>query len=242
MDARSQPEAEKTTSEQKAPPSPSDAEKKVEQSPKKGLFDKSLGTAANLSKLLPTGTTLAFQTMAPSFTNRGNCEHDRVNFAFTWGLIGFLTLLCAVLCFTDSVTDKGGNTYYGVATPHGFKLFNHKLEDLPLFDEKEKKKKLDKLRKSKKWRPQDFLHALFSAAVFVALAFCDAGVQNCLVPKESRQWREFLANLPLAVGFLASFVFMIFPSTRNGIGDDGAADTITTKSGDPPQRSTGDGK
>jgi hypothetical protein len=47
-----------------------------------------LGAAATLSKLLPTGTTLAF----------------------TWGLIGLLTLICAVVRFTDSVTDLYGHT------------------------------------------------------------------------------------------------------------------------------------
>jgi hypothetical protein len=46
-------------------------------------------------------------------------------------------------------------------------------------------------------------------------------VQKCLVPSESEPWQEFLANVPLAVGFLAGFLFMVFPSTRNGIGDDG---------------------
>uniref|UniRef100_A0ACD5Z7A2 Uncharacterized protein n=1 Tax=Avena sativa TaxID=4498 RepID=A0ACD5Z7A2_AVESA len=183
------------------------------------LFDKSLGTAASLSKLLPTGTTLAFQTMAPSFTKGGECHGHDVNFAFTWGLIGFLTFLCAVLCFTDSVTVKD-DTYYGLALYNGFWFFNHEPK-LPGAE-------LDEIKKRMSCGRRDFLHAFLSAAVFVALAFCDAGVQRCLVPRESGQWEDFLRMLPLAVGFLASFLFMTFPSKRKGIGEEGAWE-ITTK-------------
>jgi hypothetical protein len=61
----------------------------------------------------------------------------------------------------------------------------------------------------------------------MTLAFCDTGVQRCLVPCESTHWDEFLADLPLAVGFLAGFLFMVFPSTRNGIGGGPFADAAT---------------
>ncbi|KAG2555956.1 uncharacterized protein LOC120686860 [Panicum virgatum] len=183
----------------------------------KQLFDKSLGTVASLSKLLPTGTTLAFQTMAPAFTKGGECEDHDVNFAFTWGLISFLTVLCAALSFTDSITDKNGVTYYGVATPTGFKLFNRKLRGLELAAGGNNIRQLRRMRMN--W--MDFLHAGVSAAVFVAIAFCDAGVQRCLVKQGSQAWKDFLNHLPLAVGFLASFVLIIYPSKRKGIGDDG---------------------
>jgi hypothetical protein len=177
------------------------------------LVDKPLGSAANLSKLLPIGTTLA-----PAFTKGGKCKDHDVNFWFTWGLIGFLTLLWGLLSITDSVTDKDGVTYYGYATWTGFELFNRKLSEPSLFhDEGEKKKQME----SKKLKKRDLLHAIVSASVFLVLAFCDGGVQKCLVPSESEPWQEFLANVPLAVGFLAGFLFMVFPSTRNGIGGDG---------------------
>ncbi|CAL4989334.1 unnamed protein product [Urochloa decumbens] len=187
--------------------------KNGDQSKKKPVFHKSMGTVAGLRKLLPAGTTLAFETMAPAFTRGGQCNDHDVNFSFTWWLIGFLTLLCMVLSFTDSFTDKDGNTHYGVATCKGFMLFNGDLKDLQLSG-----CELKALKKRMKWNWRDFLHAILSAAVFVALAFCDAGLQRCLVPRESRHWRDFLNHLPLAVGFLASFVFIIFPSARNGIG------------------------
>jgi hypothetical protein len=83
--------------------------------------------------------------------------------------------------------------------------------------------------KRKKLSNKDLMHATVSAAVFMTLAFCDAGVQRCLVPRELTHWDEFLADLPLAVEFLAGFFLMVFPSTRNGIGDDGGpfADAAT---------------
>jgi hypothetical protein len=118
------------------------------------LVDKSLGSAANLSKLLPTGTTLAFETMAPAFTKGGACEDHDVNFCFTWGLIGFLTLLCALHSFTDSVMDTDGVTYYGWATCDGFKLFNRELS---LFaDGDDGKNRVDQLKKRMKRSNKDF--------------------------------------------------------------------------------------
>ncbi|KQJ98486.1 protein DMP2 [Brachypodium distachyon] len=174
------------------------------------LYDKTLSAASNLARLLPTGTTTAFQTLAPSFTNHGECYP--VNRYFTWALILFLGVLCSFLSFTDSVTDESGHTYYGVALPlhcrrwGGFMPFNH---DEPI-DERERNKRAVRTR--------DWLHSFFRFVVFISLAFCDSGVQKCLVPLEKPQWREFLVNMPLASGFLASFVFMIIPSTRHGIG------------------------
>jgi len=190
--------------------------KNGDQSNKKPVFHKSMGTVAGLRKLLPDGTTLAFETMAPAFTRGGQCNDHDVNFVFTWWLVGFLTVLCMILSFTDSFTDKDGNTHYGVATPKGFMLFNGDLKDLQLPDDE-----LEALKKRMKWNRRDFLHAILRAAMFVALAFCDAGLQRCLVPRESRHWRDLLNHLPLAVGFFASFVFIIFPSARKGIGEVG---------------------
>ncbi|XP_020200562.1 protein DMP3-like [Aegilops tauschii subsp. strangulata] len=86
------------------------------------LYDKTLSTASNLARLLPTGTTTALQTLALSFTNHGDCLS--VNRYFTWALILFLGVLCALLSFTDSVTDRHGHTRYGFVHPWGFTPFN----------------------------------------------------------------------------------------------------------------------
>nr|CAB3454201.1 unnamed protein product [Digitaria exilis] len=208
-------------SEQTSPNNNSDQQ---HQSKKKLVFHKSIGTVAGLRKLLPAGTTLAFETMAPAFTRGGECTDHDVNFSFTWWLIGFLTLLCVLISFTDSFTDKDGNTHYGVATPKGFMLFNGHLKDLQLSDDE-----LKALKNRMKWHRRDFLHAILRAAVFVSLAFCDAGLQRCLVPRESLHWRDFLNHLPLAVGFLAGFAFIIFPSSRNGIGETETTTTVKNK-------------
>ncbi|KAF7075658.1 hypothetical protein CFC21_080417 [Triticum aestivum] len=205
------------------------------------LYDKTLSTASNLARLLPTGTTTAFQTLAPSFTNHGECLP--VNRYFTWALIFFLGVLCALISFTDSVTDRHGNTRYGFVHPCGFTPFNsvpHGDGTVPI-DERESKRR--------RMRGRDWLHSVFRFVVFVSLAFCDSGVQKCLVPRESQQWREFLVNMPLASGFLASFVFMIFPSSRHGIGagpgapaaldnlTDTNADADAAVKSDPPKNS-----
>ncbi|CAN6374328.1 unnamed protein product [Urochloa humidicola] len=165
------------------------------------LVDKSMGIAASLSMLLPTSATLAFETLVPSFTNGGACSDHDVNFVFTWGLMIFLTVLCALLRFTDSVADMYGKTYYVFATRNGFKLFSHEPKDLRVSDDKQENRMMWKdLKRRMKRKPRDFLHASFSSAVFMALAFCKAKVQACLVPTETWQWKKLLTILPLAVG------------------------------------------
>lgn len=215
---------------------------------KKSLYDKSLAATANLARLLPTGPTLAFQTLVPSFTNHGTCV--TVNRVFSWGLVGFLGLLCAVLSFTDSITDSDGNTHYGLALPtsRGFYVFNYNYEN--------KKKKnggqqtqgnnggpngFESDCNDRRVRPRDFIHAFFRALVFLSLAFGDNELQSCLIG-ESRmtdQWKEFLVNMPLATGFLASFVFVIFPSNRKGIGYD--VDTADSSPSDQQSKGGGPG-
>ncbi|BAB64755.1 P0560B06.22 [Oryza sativa Japonica Group] len=98
-------------------------------------------------------------------------------------------------------------------------------------------------------RPLDFLHATLRVFVFLALAFSDAGIQTCLFPQESATWREALVNMPLGVGFVASFVFMIFPSTRKGVGypreaqtgTEGGADADKDGKAEPPKTTTNGG-
>jgi len=160
----------------------------------------SVGIAASLSMLLPSSATLAFETLVPSFTNGGACSDHDVNFVFTWGLIVFLTVLCGLLRFTDRVAEMYGNTYFVLATRNGFKLFSHERKDLRLSeDEHENRMKWKDLRRRMKRKPRDFLHAFFSSAVFLVLAFCNAEVQACLVPTETWQWKKFITILPLAV-------------------------------------------
>ncbi|KAM3207936.1 hypothetical protein ACQJBY_062921 [Aegilops geniculata] len=172
--------------------------------------DKVMSSAANLAQLLPTGTMLAYQALSPSFTNHGKCEAS--NQWLTAALVIILAALCILFSFTDSVLGRDQKLYYGVATPRGFNVFNFS-------DEEEKLKWTPAEFRRLRIRPLDFLHAIFTALVFLTVAFSDVGLQNCFFPNAGRNTTELLKNLSLGIAFLSSFVFMVFPTKRKGIGD-----------------------
>lgn len=171
--------------------------------------DKVMTSAANLAQLLPTGTVLAYQALSPSFTNHGDCSSS--NRWLTAVLVGVLAAISLFFSFTDSVVGRDGKLYYGVATPNGFNVFNFSGE------EEEREWALGELHKLR-LRPLDYVHAFFSALVFLTLAFSDVGLQRCFFPYAGTNTNELLKNLPLGTAFLSSFVFMIFPTKRKGIG------------------------
>ncbi|RLN24959.1 uncharacterized protein C2845_PM07G09860 [Panicum miliaceum] len=170
--------------------------------------DKVLLSASNLAQLLPTGTVLAYQALSPSFTNHGNCSAS--NQWLTAVLVGVLAAFSLFFSFTDSVVGGDRKLYYGVATPHGFNVFNFS-------GEKEKREWADELQKLR-LRPLDYVHAFFTAVVFLTVAFSDVGLQRCFFPNADSNTNELLKNLPLGTAFLSSFVFLIFPTKRKGIG------------------------
>lgn len=168
-----------------------------------------LSSASDLLKLLPTGTVLAFQALAPSFSNHGACH--ATNRYLVLSLIGACAVSCVLLSFTDSLIGRDGKLYHGAATFGGFYPFNFtgtREEWEATF------KDLSRLRVT----ALDFVHAFFSALVFLAVALADASIQGCLFPEAGPDVRELLVNLPLGAGFLSSMVFMIFPTTRKSIG------------------------
>ncbi|KAL6849989.1 hypothetical protein ACP4OV_020616 [Aristida adscensionis] len=171
--------------------------------------DKTLSGASDLLKLLPTGTVLAFQALAPSFSNHGACH--AANRYLVLALVAGCSLSCVLLSFTDSVVGRDGRLYYGAATFRGFRPFNfagtREERDATFKD-------LSRFRVT----ALDFVHAVFSAVVFLAVAMADASIQGCLFPDAGPDVRELLVNLPLGAGFLSSMVFMIFPTTRKSIG------------------------
>ncbi|KAF0921005.1 hypothetical protein E2562_037984 [Oryza meyeriana var. granulata] len=174
--------------------------------------DKTLSGASDLLKLLPTGTVLAFQALAPSFSNHGVC-HAAANRYLVLALIGACAASCVLLSFTDSLIGRDGKLYYGVATLRGFRPFNFagtRDERAAVFKDLD----LSRLRIT----ALDFVHAFLSAVVFLAVALADAAVQTCLFPDAGPDMRELLVNLPLGAGFMSSMVFMIFPTTRKSIG------------------------
>uniref|UniRef100_J3L037 Uncharacterized protein n=1 Tax=Oryza brachyantha TaxID=4533 RepID=J3L037_ORYBR len=91
-------------------------------------------------------------------------------------------------------------------------------------EQEELKERLEKLKLN--WL--DGLHAFFTAVVFLSVAFSDVGLQRCLFPHASHDTMELLKNMPLGMSFLSSFVFMIFPTTRHGIGFSNPNNSSTT--------------
>uniref|UniRef100_A0A0D9XYV7 Uncharacterized protein n=1 Tax=Leersia perrieri TaxID=77586 RepID=A0A0D9XYV7_9ORYZ len=172
--------------------------------------DKVMSVSANLAQLLPTGSVLAYQSLSASFTNQGECLPS--NRCLSLGLVVFLSAACVFFAFTDSITYKG-KVYYGVAMKGRLNLFNlSKLEEKKLFTEL--KPELEKRGLS----IQDFVHGVFSAVVFLTVAASDVGLQNCFFPHVGKDGKELFKNMPLGMALLSSFVFMIFPTKRRGIG------------------------
>ncbi|KAF7081343.1 hypothetical protein CFC21_085296 [Triticum aestivum] len=168
---------------------------------------------ANLAQLLPTGTVLTYQALSPSFTNHGKCETSGSNQWLTAALVAVLAAVCIFFSFTDSVIGHhDGKLYYGVATTHGFNVFNFSDED-----ERREWSGLDEFRRLR-LQTLDFVHGFFTAVVFLTVAFSDVGLQNCFFPDAGRNNQELLKNLPLGMAFLSSIVFIIFPTKRKGIG------------------------
>lgn len=163
---------------------------------------KTLASAANLANLLPTGTVLAFQTLAPAFSNKGNCRLS--NEFLTASLVGFCSAVCFLSSFTDSFTDSDGKLYYGMATWKGLWVMNGDVAAADLW--------------RFRVRVMDFVHALVSVVVFLAFALCDVNVQSCFFPSGAPDLDVLVVNLPLAAGVFSTFLFVVFPTTRRGIG------------------------
>ncbi|KAL7083007.1 hypothetical protein ACP275_14G136000 [Erythranthe tilingii] len=187
---------------------------------------KSIASAANLANLLPTGTVLAFRTLTPSFSNNGICQIS--NKYMTSSLVAFCSIICFLSSFTDSFTtdDADGNKimYYGIATFKGFYIFNQDnttRDDKTMVDQLEEEEEKNANREDlSRFRISmiDFVHAFVSLFVFLVFALCDSDVQNCFFPFGGVNLDELVMNLPLAAGIFSSFLFIIFPTTRRGIG------------------------
>ncbi|TVU24917.1 hypothetical protein EJB05_27383, partial [Eragrostis curvula] len=171
----------------------------------------------SLLQQLPAGSVLAFQTLAASFTNQGNCLPS--NWWLTVGLVTFLSATCIFFSFTDSVQDpKTGKVHKGVALPGRLHVLNLTKE--------EQKDLGDQLKKCH-LKPTDWVHAFLSAVVFLTIAGSDVGLQNCFFPYATDDTRQLLRNLPLGMAVMTSFMFMIFPTTRKGISFDSTDSAVS---------------
>ncbi|KAK3200368.1 hypothetical protein Dsin_023783 [Dipteronia sinensis] len=185
---------------------------------------KKLATAANLANLLPTGTVLSFQALIPSFSNNGSCL--AAHRYLTLSIITGFSLICFLSSFTDSLVDSNGKVHYGIAWFNSFHVFNQQENH---FDEEKAAGEDDDIKeicKEYRIKPIDFVHAFSSLLVFLVFATNDSDVQNCFFPRATPNENALMMNLPLAVGAGASFLFMLFPTTRRGIG---YADSVAHK-------------
>lgn len=173
---------------------------------------RTLATAANLANLLPTGTVLGFRALTPSFSNQGHCHVS--NKYLTAILIGICAFACFLSSFTDSFIDSEGKLFYGIATFKGLIIFNYKNN---YDNEAESGMQMQDLTHYKLCCI-DFGHAFLSLMVFLVFALSDSDVQSCYFPESGENLNALVINLPLGAGVLTSFLFMLFPTTRRGIG------------------------
>ncbi|TKW21035.1 hypothetical protein SEVIR_4G188100v4 [Setaria viridis] len=178
--------------------------------------EKVLSVSANLAKLLPSGAVLVYQTLSASFTNQGSC--NTANKWLSALLVGFLSAACIFLTFTDSIVHDN-KIYYGVALAGRLKIFA-----LSRTEEKRLLRVLKKDLVERRLKTLDWVHAFFTAIVFLSIAMGDVGLQKCFFPDldsdHMKNVKELLRNAPLGLALLSSFVFMIFPTTRHGVGFD----------------------
>ncbi|GLJ06393.1 hypothetical protein SUGI_0038080 [Cryptomeria japonica] len=164
-----------------------------------------LAGASHLANLLPTGTLLLFQVLCPMVSNNGHCDHVRRSMTAILltccGLSGFLA------SFTDSFKGSDGKIYYGFATLKGLYTFEYMSPGSGAPDPAKYKLRL-----------VDFMHAFLSVLVFAAIALYDKNVVGCFYPAPKEETEEILGVLPVAIGLVCTTLFVVFPTTRHGIG------------------------
>ncbi|KAI3928122.1 hypothetical protein MKW98_023723 [Papaver atlanticum] len=175
-----------------------------EQTPIQKAINQTFKSTAQLANLLPTGSVLAFQLLAPIFTNQGQC--DVVSQTMTASLLILCGLSCFFLCFTDSFRAQNDKVLYGVATFRGLYIIDGSCCMMP------------EVAARYRLRFMDFVHAFMSVLVFGAVALFDQNVVKCFYPTPSDEVKELLTNLPVGIGVLCSMMFVAFPTDRHGIG------------------------
>ncbi|XP_022144459.1 uncharacterized protein LOC111014140 [Momordica charantia] len=170
----------------------------------KGM-QKTLSKTSMLVNFLPTGTLLTFEMLLPSVSGKGDCSP--VSTMMINLLLALSALSCFLFHFTDSFKGPDGKLYYGIVTPTGLAVFKSGLADIHV-------PKDDRFKVGF----TDFVHAIMSVMVFMAIAFSDHRVTNCLFPGHVDDMEEVMESFPLMVGTICSGLFLVFPNTRYGIG------------------------
>lgn len=184
-------------------PPPSGGPRKRRAAVAKGV-QRTLSKTSMLAHFLPTGTLLTFEMVLPSIYGVGQCTSVTTLMTVT------LLVLCALSCFffhfTDSFRAPDGKVYYGFVTPNGLAVFKTGLD---VAVPKEDKYKV---------HFSDLVHALMSVMVFMAIAFSDHRVTQCLLPGHAKDMEQVMESFPLMVGIVCSCLFLIFPKARYGVG------------------------
>ncbi|KAE8734511.1 granule-bound starch synthase 2 [Hibiscus syriacus] len=156
---------------------------------------KTISKTSMLVNFLPiaTGTLLTFELVLPSVYRHGVCTH--VTTIMINSLLGHCALSCFFFHFTDSFRGPNGTVYYGFVTPKGMALFKPGLEvESP---------KHDKYKAGL----TDLVHAIMS--VFMAIAFSDHRVTNCVFPGQEKEMDQVMEGFPLMVGIICSGLFLV---------------------------------
>ncbi|CAM6091208.1 unnamed protein product [Calypogeia fissa] len=167
----------------------------------------------NLSHLLPTGTFLVFQSLAPLFTNNGECG---ITEKVVTGILLFLFfVLCFGMSFVDSVTTETGKVYYGIVTPNG--LYNSQFR---------KSKIPGDLRAGDdyftggddnddyKTKFSDFTNGLLNVITFGALSCLTPPITTCYYPGIPS---TVVKTGPVLAAMVVGALFALFPSGRHGV-------------------------
>lgn len=173
-----------------------------------GMADVTFKSIGDVLKLLPTATVIVYEVLNPIVTNTGHC--GAVGYKIATGvLLAVSAFFCAFSTFTDSyVSADDGKVKYGLVTPRGL---------LPFADGGAATSGMDFSKY--RLRFADFVHAAFAVAVFAAVSLlADANTVACFYPSLRDKQKEVVMALPVVVGAVASVVFVVFPSTRHGIG------------------------
>ncbi|KAI9111371.1 hypothetical protein K1719_017061 [Acacia pycnantha] len=188
-------------------PSPSSSSRqkgRKRQAMAKGM-QKTISKTSMLVNFLPTGTLLTFEMLLPSVSRNGDCSAP-VTTIMILLLLGLCCLSCFFFHFTDSFKGPDGKVYYGLVTPRGLVVFRHGLEvEVP----KEERFKLGLT---------DLVQAVMSVMVFLAIAMSDHRVLDCVFPGHVRDMEVVMESFPLMVGVVCSSLFLVFPTSRHGVG------------------------
>ncbi|KAH8479289.1 hypothetical protein H0E87_031389 [Populus deltoides] len=150
------------------------------------------------------GTLLTFEMLLPSISRNGVCTP--VTALMIHVLLGLCSVSCFLFHFTDSFKGPDDKIYYGFVTTKGLAVFNPGLTvDVP---------------KGERYKIgfTDFVHAMMSVMVFMAIALSDHRVTDCLFPGHVKEMDEVMESFPLMVGVICSGLFLVFPTSRHGIG------------------------